>query len=284
MDSKRLGHDVLDEAAENGTYYFSGQFMQSPVPPGGGMFQVQRIKAAIAPPISKNRVELGRHWQRLVRFWDKAGTEGGGAFTVGTLMGLDLDGRFWVLDVQRFRLDSFDREQRIAQIAEQDTEFVEVGLEQEPGSGGKESAENTVRRLGEMGNYRVRVQVANKALGSKVQRADPFSVQVNAGNVYVPKQAEWVAEWIEELKYFPHSRYKDQVDSASGAFSLCHRRLIVAGGLTKTNHKEKYVPTTAERDRYAVAASLDQRKIWKKKEEGERLKASGFKRKVFTVV
>lgn len=266
MDPNRLGHDVLDEAAEEGQYYFAGQFMQTPVPPGGGMFQVNRIKAGIAPELSQNPVELSRTWQKLVRYWDKAGTEGGGAFTVGTLMGLDFEGRFWVLDVKRFRLDSYDREKRIAQTAELDGEQVEVGIEQEPGSGGKGSAEDTVRRLGAMGNYRVRVQIVNKSTGGKVQRADPFSVQVNAGNVYVPKGADWLPEWLEEHKYFPHSRYKDQVDSAAGAFSLCHKRTITAGALTNTNLIEKWQPAHREAERFAVAATPQQRKEWRKRQ------------------
>lgn len=263
MDPKRLGHDVLDEALENGQYYFQGQFMQTPVPPGGGMFQVNRIKAG-TPPEYRDPQSMRLNWQRLVRYWDKAGTEGGGAFTVGTLMGLDQEGRFWVLDVQRFRFDSYDRERKIAQVAEQDSEQVEVGVEQEPGSGGKGSAEDTVRRLGQMGNYRVRVQLVNKSTGNKVQRADPFSVQVNAGNVYVPKGAEWVQEWLEEHKYFPHSRYKDQVDSAAGAFSICHRRLIRAGGLSNTKQIEKFNPNHPEASRYVVAPSPELRKKWRK--------------------
>jgi predicted phage terminase large subunit-like protein len=219
MDARRLGHDVLDEAKENGQYYYAGQFMQTPVPPGGGMFLVNRVKAGLPMDwYHKDKVYLARNWQRLVRYWDKAGTDGGGAFTVGTLMGLDVEGRFWVLDVKRFRLDSYDRERRIAETALDDGEWVEVGVEQEPGSGGKGSAEDTVRRLGAMGNFVVRVQVVNKSTGDKVRRAEPFGVQVNAGNVYVPKGAEWIATWLDELNI----RFRTNPVWAAFQFSPAH--------------------------------------------------------------
>ena len=32
-------------------------------------------------------------------------------------------------------------------------------------------------------------------------------------------KAEWNRPYLEELKYFPASKYKDQVDASSGAFN-----------------------------------------------------------------
>jgi predicted phage terminase large subunit-like protein len=54
-------------------------------------------------------------------------------------------------------------------------------------------------------------------IGSKEQRADPFSTQVNAGNVYC-KRAAWNKEYLEELQYFPFGTHDDQVDASAGAF------------------------------------------------------------------
>jgi predicted phage terminase large subunit-like protein len=98
-----------------------------------------------------------------------------------------------------------------------------VGVEQEPGSGGKESAENTVRNLA---GYVVRV---DRPSGDKAQRADPYSTQVNSGNVYMVK-GEWNRAYIEELRFFSllNSKEKDQVDASSGGFKLLNRP--VAGG------------------------------------------------------
>jgi predicted phage terminase large subunit-like protein len=85
-------------------------------------------------------------------------------------------------------------------------------MEQEPGSGGKDSVKASIKNLA---GFSVE---ADKPSGDKIYRADPLSVQVNNGNVLLVK-GEWNHEFIEEFRYFPFSTYKDQVDSASGAFS-----------------------------------------------------------------
>jgi len=93
-------------------------------------------------------------------------------------------------------------------------------LEQEPGSGGKESAESTIRNLAGFAVY------AERPTGDKVTRAVPYSVQVNNGNVWL-LQAGWNREFIEEHRFFPYSTYKDQVDGASGGFHKVVQKKIV---------------------------------------------------------
>lgn len=213
LDPARLNEVTLKkEEVLLGEYGFSGQYMQSPAPLSGGMFKADKIKIDSAIPVT---------FVKLVRAWDKAGSADSGAFTAGIKMGLDKAGRVWILDAVRGQWDSFRREQIVRQTAEADGGAVTVVLEQEPGSGGKESAENTVRNL--LG-FSVRVI---RPSGDKVTRADPFSVQVNSGNVYMAP-GNWNADYLSELRYFPFSRYKDQVDSTSMAFSLLTRRS--AGG------------------------------------------------------
>jgi predicted phage terminase large subunit-like protein len=90
---------------------------------------------------------------------------------------------------------------------------VMVGIEQEPGSGGKESAQNTARNLAGFISEIVRPS------GDKVTRAMPFSAQVNVNNVYLAR-GEWNNAYMNELTLFPNSKYKDQVDASSGAFTL----------------------------------------------------------------
>lgn len=203
MDSVRLPQTVLTEAMANGSYMYSSQFLQDPVPLGGGMFKTDRIVIDTPP---------GNKWLMIVRFWDKAATADDGAYTVGVKMGQYRDKRFWVLNVVRGRWSSDVREKIIKQTAEIDGKGVEIGLEQEPGSGGKESTESTVKNLA---GFRVRV---DKPTGDKVLRADPFSVQVNNGNVSMVK-AEWNFDYLEEHRFFPYSTFKDQVDGSSGAFN-----------------------------------------------------------------
>jgi predicted phage terminase large subunit-like protein len=221
MDPVRLSERALAEAEKRlGQYAFAGQFMQNPIPLGGGMFKTARLKYGEPVP--------GRGMFRgLCRYWDKAGTAGGGAFTAGVLLGEDKQGRFWILSIVRGQWDSAEREQVIKRTAIQDTKEVIVVFEQEPGSGGKESAEASVRNLA---GWRVRVHKVGASDGSKVTRADPFSVQVNAGNVYLA-EGSWHEDLVDEMRHFPFSRYKDQIDACSGAFLMLTRKQIVIGGM-----------------------------------------------------
>ena len=206
LDPQRMPWTVLKEMeADLGQYGYSAQVGQNPVPPGGGMFKVGKFRIEPTIPLSIN-------FLKWVRYWDKAGTEGGGAFTVGVKMGLHKNGTYYIEDVVRGQWASHEREAVIKATAESDGRAVEIYIEQEPGSGGKESAQSTIKNLA---GFSVR---ADRPTGDKVFRADPFSVQVNNGNVAL-LQADWNHEFVEEYRFFPFSTYADQVDAGAGAFN-----------------------------------------------------------------
>jgi predicted phage terminase large subunit-like protein len=154
------------------------------------------------------------------RYWDKAGTEDGGAFSAGVLMGKRENGRFVIADVVRGQWSSMNRENVITQVTCLDHERhgnVDIWVEQEPGSGGKESAENTVRRLA---GFNVR---AERVTGDKLTRAMPLSAQAEAtnghGNVDLVV-GPWNEAFLVEAQNFDGiSGYCDQIDAASGAFN-----------------------------------------------------------------
>lgn len=199
---KRFPKEVVDrDKKAMGEMASSGQFQQRPTPRGGGMFKVENISIGVPQKIV-----------RAVRYWDKAGTEGGGCYTAGVKVGIDQDGRFWILDVVRGQWGAMKREMHILQCAQMDGFETRVYVEQEPGSGGKESAESTIRMLAGYVAYKDRVT------GDKVTRAEPLSVQVEAGNVSL-KKAEWNKDFIEEARLFPVGKFKDQVDAAAGGFT-----------------------------------------------------------------
>jgi len=215
LDPIRSPRFVLDQMKKDlGAYGYAAQVLQDPVPLGGGLFQTMKLvlEKNYPPGIS-----------RLVRSWDKAGTEDGGAYSSGTLMGLDRKGRYWVLDQIRGQWGSTKREEVILQTAHMDGDDVEILLEIEGGSGGKESGENTVRNLA---GFRV---LAYHPTGDKESRAYPFSSQVGGGNVSVLIK-EWTREYVEELRFFPNGKYKDQVDSSSSAFNRLAKRPMKIGG------------------------------------------------------
>ena len=206
LDSKRLSKEILEQKRiEMGDYAFAMQYLQEIVPKSGSFFDVSKL--LIVNNLDEKEVI------RKVRYWDKAGTHQGGAYTVGVKMALLKNKTYIVLDVVRGQWEAGEREKIIKQVAELDGREVSIIVEQEPGSGGKESAEATIRNLAGFRCY------ADRPTGDKIMRADTFAVQLNAGNVSMLR-ADWNAEYKRELEYFPYSKYKDQVDATSGAFNM----------------------------------------------------------------
>lgn len=234
LDPRRLGQKVLDEArGDLGEYGYAGQYDQNPVPRKGGMFKVDRFQL--------DTPNLTQPFVRIVRYWDKAGTAGGGAYTVGVLMAVDYKGRYWVLDVVRGQWGTDEREEIILDTARIDRSIfgrrVKVWVEQEPGSGGKDSANMTIRNLA---GFSVKADPVGQSEGNKELRADPFSAQVNGNNVFLwehpegaglLKTGKWMSQYIEEFRFFPASKYKDQVDASSGAFNKIAAKRVSLGAL-----------------------------------------------------
>lgn len=181
-------------------------FQQSPLPAEGGMFKSHWFEVVR---------EFPRKDTRYCRYWDKAGTADDGAYTVGVLMARSKDGVFYVVDVVRGQWSALQREQVIKQTAIEDRELYghnTVWVEQEPGSGGKESAEATIRNLA---GFNIR---AERVTGSKEDRAEPYAAQAESENVKLI-QASWNQTYKSELAAFPFGTYADQVDASSGAFN-----------------------------------------------------------------
>ena len=201
---ERFSREVVErDKRVMGSQAVAGQFQQRPAPAGGGMFKTEGFKVVQAMP---------GDIAQTVRYWDKAGTEGGGAYTAGVKMSRLKNGQFVIWDVQRGQWSALAREKIIRQTAELDGVGCDVWIEQEPGSGGKESAESTVRNLSGF------VARAERVTGAKEVRAQPYAAQVEAGNIML-LVAGWNRDFIDEHGIFPSGKYKDQVDAGSGAFN-----------------------------------------------------------------
>lgn len=189
---------------------WQAQYQQRPFVSGGGVLPIEKLR--IIPGWSAKDPDI----VASVRYWDKAGTVSDEAsYTAGVLMHKMRDGRFVISHVVHGKWLAIDREKKIKFWAETDSRLYganyQIVVEQEPGSGGKESAENTVRMLF---GYRVSV---DKVTGAKEIRADPFAAQVQGGNVWLVA-GDWVVDYIEEAEVWPQGR-KDQIDASSGAFN-----------------------------------------------------------------
>jgi predicted phage terminase large subunit-like protein len=186
----------------SGEYDWQALYQQRPTPPGGAMFKREWLTQIVdAAPVKARRV----------RGWDKAGSEASGDWTAGVRLA-EADGIYYVEDAVRARVSSGARNALMDVTAQQDGTLCHIRIEQEPGSGGKESAEISVRQLA---GYVVRVKPSTT---DKVSRARPFASQCEAKNVRLVRGA-WNKAFLDELTAFPFGEHDDQVDAASGAFN-----------------------------------------------------------------
>jgi predicted phage terminase large subunit-like protein len=176
-----------------------------------------------------------RHWfpivdaapegGRTVRYWDRAATEQTAQspdpdWTAGVKM-RKVNGKFYVLDVERLRGTPHQVQRCMRNTADQDGEEVEVIAEEDPGQAGKSEVATLATQFPD------RIFGVNRVTKSKLIRAMPMSVQAEAGNVVLVR-GKWNKAFLDELENFadwdqaeskpkplPHD---DQVDGASGAF------------------------------------------------------------------
>lgn len=211
----RIDRPTLDQLMlEMGQYAVAGQLQQRPAPREGGMFKRHWFsvhKAAPAEAVTN-----------CVRRWDLAaavmtGTGSDPDWTVGVKMGRDNVGRFWILDVQRFRLSPAQGLQAMKAMAHQDGLQCRVGIPQDPGQAGLAQVQYIV---GQMAPFSVfSEKEGSDVIGNKVRRAEPFSAQCEVGNVGLV-DGPWVEDFLNEVCSFPAGRHDDQVDAASGAFRM----------------------------------------------------------------
>ena len=197
-----------------GAYQWASLYQQRPRPREGGMFRSHWFKTCDAIP----------HNAMRVRWWDKAATEGDGDYTAGVLVAY-VDGVFVIEDVIRGQWSSGERDKIIRHTAERDAL---IGLtvtywgEQEPGSGGKDSAQSFVRLLA---GFDVHTEPTT---GSKESACEPLAAQAEAGNVAI-KRAAWNPAFINEACEFPSGKHDDMIEAAARASNKLAARIGTGG-------------------------------------------------------
>ena len=198
-------------------YGFASLLQGRPRPREGGMFKWDWWKTLDAAPLP----------QRVVRYWDMAGTrpKGGGSdpdYTAGVAWSPFAQG-FCIQHVTRFRVEVAARDAQIVQQAERDIAKWGRGkviywLEKQAGISGEEATAALVRRLQGLGL----AVFTERATGSKAERATPLAGAALAGNVYLaPDDADapWHDAFRLEAADFPFGTHDDQIDAAAGGFA-----------------------------------------------------------------
>lgn len=218
---------VADLEDALGPYASAAQLEQEPVPRQGGLFTPENIVEVEELPDTEADYEF-------VRAWDLAASEGAGAYTVGVKMGRNLkNGNFYIVDVKRKRLGPDGVRKMITGAAAEDGAGVPIRIPQDPGQAGKAQVASIIS---ELAGYNARAEAQS---GSKETRAEPLAAQVEAGNVRILTRG-WTKAFLEEMRFFPRGKYKDQVDAASSAFNaLATKRKRGIGGLFALGDKQR---------------------------------------------
>lgn len=223
-----------------GSYASAGQLGQNPKARTGGMFQKGWFEIKPAAPA---RLDIVRAWD-LAASVPEPGQEPD--WTVGVKMGRDLEGFFWILDVNRFQASAAVVEKTIKNTAGQDRGACRIHLPQDPGQAGKGQAKALIRMLA---GYAVK---AEPPTGNKETRATAFSAQCEAGNVFLI-EAPWNDDFLEELSFFPFGKHDDQVDAAADAFNELADPSDSAGFLSLVR-QDNQAAAEAEAEKMAAAA------------------------------
>ncbi len=217
MDPKRLSWLVLNQKKADGVYAYSGQYLQSPVPPGGGMFKEMFFT---------NRVKAAPYHAKRVLYVDKAFTIGKYSCNTAVTLLAEHEGNFYVGPVWVGKWEPDERDLVILCAAQQCRDRFgprhepTVVIEQEPAAG-VDSYRQLAKKLR---GFRVQ---ADPARSNKILRADPWASQCAARNVYIVEDGNWdIAGWIDEHCHFPLGKYLDRVDSAAGGFNWLTKNTV----------------------------------------------------------
>lgn len=228
---ERYGEAEVEQITRELRHKASGQLQQNPISPEGDRFKRAWFKVITQVELPADFYTKGK----AVRYWDKAGTEGGGDWTAGVLL-VQHGGKFYVYDVVRGQWGSANRKLQMKQTSERDSALFSnytIWQEQEPGSGGKESAELTETELAE---FKVRTE---KVTDPKKSRYDGWEEELDcvtnprSATVYLVEGA-WNQAFIDEhtaWRWEDRNPTDNQIDAASGAYTKLRKRRSFGVGI-----------------------------------------------------
>lgn len=203
LSPEREPLEVLQQIQlQQGADLFSAQYLQAPVPPGGAMVKRAWVRRYTEiPPTNGNTI--------IVQSWDTAAKGGpDNDWSVCTTWALTGNSRWYLLDVWRGRVDYPSLKVKVRELAR--LWHANEVLVEETG---------TAIALVEELKYEVVGLIGVRPERDKETRMSVASAKFEAGQVYLPERAPWLAELEIELFSFPGSRHDDQVDSISQALN-----------------------------------------------------------------
>lgn len=199
LHPEREGFAVIEEIkASMGSYAFQAQYQQDPVPALGNIFKAPWLLSYDAA-----NAQLGGE---VVQSWDtgiKTGQSNDWSVCITARL---FQRKLYIMDVWRGRLEFPQLKQQavnLAQLHRPSALLIED----------KASGQQLIQALRSEQHLGVPMPIPRNPENDKVTRALGVSAMVEAGQLYLPDDAPWLAEFVSELLGFPNGRYDDQVDA-----------------------------------------------------------------------
>ncbi|MBN4016440.1 phage terminase large subunit [Rhodospirillaceae bacterium AH-315-P19] len=197
LHPEREPQETLDRIKRTlGSYAFSAQYQQQPVPPGGALIHWKWFRRYQEVPAKSGN-------DRIIQSWDTASKgEEIHDYSVCTTW-LEKGSTYYLIDVYRERLEYPALRRRVVELAQKYA--ADVVIIEDKGSG-----THLIQELTYEGPFR---PIAFLPEGDKVTRAAAQTAIIEAGNVWLPERAPWLHDFEREVLQFPHGKFDDQVDS-----------------------------------------------------------------------
>ena len=208
LHPQRQSAEALQKIKNNvmGSYLFAAQYQQSPAPFGGGIIKWHWFQFYDALPVEPPL--------RIVQSWDTASKAADiHDYSVGTVWYEYATG-WYLIKVIRERLEFPDLKKRIKIEAE--AERPHAILIEDKGSG--------IQLIQDLKRETRCPVIGINPQGDKVMRMLGQSPKIEAGRVFLPRKAPWLADFEDEITKFPKAKNDDQVDSLSQALEWMDSR------------------------------------------------------------
>nr|WP_176392470.1 phage terminase large subunit [Sphingomonas sp. CDS-1] len=184
-----------------GSQAFMAQYQQDPVPATGNLVQAEWLRTY---PATFDPYEGGQ----IVQSWDTASKEGRDNDFSVCITAHVLRNEIRILDIFRRKL-AFPELKRHAVRLCRDHHARTILIEDQA------SGTQLLQILRSEQPQGVPFPIARKPEGDKYSRLAGACAQIEAGQLFLPEEADWKHEFIKELLAFPNGRHDDQADALS---------------------------------------------------------------------
>lgn len=179
---------------------WSALYQQAPSPETGDYFKREWLHEYDKAPPRETMLIYGGS--------DYAVTDNGGDYTVHVVVGLDPEGRMYLLDLWRGQASSDTWVDAFCDLV---LKWKPVGWAEETGQIKSGVGPFLVRRMMDKQAYVAREAFPTR--GDKAVRAQSIRGSMAMKGLYVPRDAEWKSGLISEMMSFPVGVHDDQVDA-----------------------------------------------------------------------